>query len=202
MGFCERTTRLFVEFVVGEQRGDVGRCLLREPGVVEDLWGEGVRAVVEHELSEVVGNGGCLDAEVAKHGVREPAAEELDGVAVDTCAEEGCSAARTEGARRWEMGRDACGALDRGGGVAQGVGDVEGLDRAPATVVAVVVAVHVDGLVRWSSGQFEASGDAPERLAWAEEGVVIRTVAHLFASDGILLVVEHEGGVADSLHGV
>ena len=86
--------------------------------------------------------------------------------------------------------------------MAQGAGDVDGLDRTPAPVVAMVVVVHVDGLVRWSSCQFEASGDAPERFAWAEEGVVIRTVAHLFASDGILLVVEHEGGVADSLDGV
>ena len=66
----------------------------------------------------------------------------------------------------------------------------------------MVVVVHVDGLVRWSSCQFEAPGDASERLAWAEERVVVCTVAHLFASDGILLVVEHEGRVADSLYGV
>ena len=86
--------------------------------------------------------------------------------------------------------------------MAQGVGDVDGLDRVPAAVVAMVVVVHVDGLVRWSTCQFEASGDAPERLAWAEEGVVVRTVAYLFASDGILLVVEHESRVAYSLYGV
>ena len=98
--FASGATRLLAEFVVGEQRGDVGWCLFRDPGVVEDLWGEGVRAVVEHELGEVVGNGGCLDAQVAEHGVREPTAEELDGVAVDASAEESSGTARTEGARR------------------------------------------------------------------------------------------------------
>ena len=93
-------TRLLVEFVVGEQRGDVGGCLFREASVVEDLWGEGARAVVWHELGEVVGNGGCLDAQVAEHGIREPAAEELDGVAVDASAKESGGTARAERAHR------------------------------------------------------------------------------------------------------
>ena len=66
----------------------------------------------------------------------------------------------------------------------------------------MVVVVHADGLVWWSSCQFEASGDAPERLARAEEGVIVGTVACLFAPCGILLVVEYEGGAADSLQGV
>ena len=48
----------------------------------------------------IVGNGGGLDAQAAKHGVREPAAEELDGVAVDASAEESSGTARTERARR------------------------------------------------------------------------------------------------------
>ena len=137
--------------VVGEQRGDVGRCLLWEPGVVEDLWGEGARAVVEHELRKVVGNGGGLDAQVTKHGIRELAAEELDGVAVDSDAWESGGTARSEGARRQEVWRDAREALDGGGSVAQGVGYIDGLDRTPAPVLPMVVVVHVDGLVRWSS---------------------------------------------------
>ena len=86
--------------------------------------------------------------------------------------------------------------------MSQGACDVDGFDRAPASVVLMVATVHVHGLVRWSSCQFEAAGDAPERLARAEEGVVVGTMAHLFASDGILLVLEHERGVADSLQGV
>ena len=93
-------TRSRAELVVGEQRCDVGWCLFGEASVVEGLWGEGSRAVVEHELREVVGNGGGLDAQVAKHGIREPSAEKLDGVAVDASAEESGGTARAERARR------------------------------------------------------------------------------------------------------
>ena len=82
----DEVTRLHAELVVDEKRCDVGWCLFGEASVVEDLWGEGVRSVVEHELREVVGNGGGLDAQATKHGIREPAAEELDGVAVDAGA--------------------------------------------------------------------------------------------------------------------
>ena len=91
---------LRVELVVSEERCNVGWCLFGEASIVKDLWGEGVRAVVEHELREVVGNGGGLDAQVAKHGIREPVAEKLDGVAVDAGAEESGGTARAEGARR------------------------------------------------------------------------------------------------------
>ena len=56
--------------------------------------------MVEHELGKVVDNGGCLDLQVAEHGVREPTAKELDGVAVDASAEESSGTARTQRARR------------------------------------------------------------------------------------------------------
>ena len=64
----------------------LGGALFGEPGIVEDLRGKRVRAVVEHELRKVVGNGGGLDVQVAEHGIRELAAKELDGVAVDSGA--------------------------------------------------------------------------------------------------------------------
>ena len=83
--------------------------------------------------------------------------------------------------------------------MSEGAGDVNRFDRVPASALAVMVALHADGLVQWSSCQFEASGHAPERLVRAEERVVVGTVAHLLASDGILLVVKHEGGVANLL---
>ena len=44
---------------------------------------EGVGAVVEHALGELLGVDGVLDPEVPEHGVRFPAAEEHDGIAVD-----------------------------------------------------------------------------------------------------------------------
>ena len=70
-----------------------------EPGIVEDLRGKRVSAVVEHELRKVVGNGGGLDAQIAEHGIREPRAEELDGIAVCARTEEGGGTAWSEGAR-------------------------------------------------------------------------------------------------------
>ena len=90
---------LRAELVVSEERCNVGWCLFGESCVVEDLWGERARAVVEHELCKVVGNGGCLDAQVTEHGIREPPAKELDGIAVNACAEEGGGTAWSEGAQ-------------------------------------------------------------------------------------------------------
>ena len=48
---------------------------------------EGVGAVVEHLLGTVMSVNGGLDAEAVEHGVRLPAAEELDGVGIDASAE-------------------------------------------------------------------------------------------------------------------
>ena len=58
--------------------------------------------MVQHQLRKVRGMDGCLNAQVAEHGVRFPTPEELDGVLVDGGAEKGCSAARTKAARREE----------------------------------------------------------------------------------------------------
>ena len=85
--------RLVVELLMGEQSGHSWRGLLGEAGGSERLRGEGVAAVVQHELGIVVGYRRSLDAQVAEHGVRLPAAEKLDGAAVDAGAEEGGRAA-------------------------------------------------------------------------------------------------------------
>ena len=68
--------------------------------------------MVEHELSEVVGCRGGLDAKATEHGVGFPSAEELDGVAVDTCAQECGGASWAEGACGEESGLDSGGGLD------------------------------------------------------------------------------------------
>ena len=82
--------------------------------------------------------------------MREPPAEELDGIAVCACTQEGGGTTWSEGAHRQKVWRDARETLDGGGAVSQGAGNVDGLDRAPAAVLSVVVVMHVDGLVRWS----------------------------------------------------
>ena len=120
---------------------DVGRCFVGELGRSEGLGCEGVGAGVEHTLGEVAGMGCCLDAKVAEHGVRHPAAKELDVVAVDSGAQKGGGASR---AQRFggEQGRvDAGDVFGVCGGVAKGVGDVFRPDVVPFAVVAVVVVV-------------------------------------------------------------
>ena len=84
---------------MGEEHCNVGWHLLGEPCIVECLWGECVSTVIKHWLREVVGHGGCLDVQAAQHGIGEPAAKELDCVAVHTSAEEGGGAAWSKRAR-------------------------------------------------------------------------------------------------------
>ena len=60
--------------------------------------GEGIRTVVEHSLGKSTPMRGCLNAEVAEHGVRPPPAHEADVVGVNARHHQrGCSP-RTEGA--------------------------------------------------------------------------------------------------------
>ena len=117
---------------MGEQCGDLRWGLLGEATGFEVGGHEGVGAVVEHALGELLGVDGSLDPEVPEHGVRFPAAEEHDGVAVDVGAEEGCGPARAERAGRHLVGVDAGDVVDVVGGVSEGVGNVFGLDVVPS----------------------------------------------------------------------
>ena len=75
-----------VELLVSEDGSDARRDFLRDRcGGVVDAGGEGVGAMVEHELGKVLGR--SLDAEVLEHGVGFPAPEELDAVLVDARTE-------------------------------------------------------------------------------------------------------------------
>ena len=59
-----------VEFLVGDDFGHRGRDFARERlGMLLDAWREGVVAMVEHGLGEIVGGKSCLDTEVVQHGV-------------------------------------------------------------------------------------------------------------------------------------
>ena len=94
---------------------DLGGGLLRGAALGAGCGGEGVGAMVEHELGIVVSVGGSLDAKVAEHGVGLPAAQELDGVRVGPGAEEGGGATLSERAGREQFGGDACCLLEQGG---------------------------------------------------------------------------------------
>ena len=63
------------ELVVGEDVSHVGWGLLREVAIAVGLGVKGVGAMIQHLLSIVVGVSGCLDAEVAEHGVGFPASQ-------------------------------------------------------------------------------------------------------------------------------
>ena len=71
--------------------------------------GEGEGPMVEHLLSQAGCGCGCLDAEVAEHGVGVPAAEEADDIRIYLGAEEGGCTPRAERASGEEQGVDACG---------------------------------------------------------------------------------------------
>ena len=57
---------------------------------------KGVVAGIKHTLGVVVREGVSLDAQVAEHGIRLPAAKELDGILGDVGTEQGSGAARSE----------------------------------------------------------------------------------------------------------
>ena len=98
---------------MGEDVGHAGRGLFGEAvRLGMDSRGEGVVAMVEHALRKVAALDGGLNAEVAEHGVRFPAAEELDGVRIDAGAEEGGGPTWSERAGADQLGVDAGGVLD------------------------------------------------------------------------------------------
>jgi hypothetical protein len=80
-----------------------------------------------------------LDAEIAQHGIRFPAAKEHDGVLVDIGTEQGCSSARAERTGADELGIDAGAAVAGNGGMAQGIGDESRFDGGPVVDTGVVV---------------------------------------------------------------
>ena len=159
--------------------------------------GEGEGAMVEHSLGVVGGLGVSLNAKVSEHCITFPAAEETDGIGVDVGTEEGGGSTRTEGPGREEEGIDASGVGEISSTVAEGVGDMLGLDGVPASVERVEVLVK--RRVGRSIGPLEALGDPAESFDWAEERMGVGTVAHLFPADSILLVSEGQRGHGDGV---
>ncbi len=190
-----------VELLVSKDGSDAVRDLRRDrSGGVVDAWSEGVGAMVEHELGEVLGS--SLDAEILEHGVGLPTPKELDVFLVYACTEEGGCATRAERAGAEEPGRDASGRFEQGGGMAKGVGHKGWLYGVPASVTSVSVEVKVDRVLRGGIVDAEVSRNATEGLGRTEEGVVVGAVADLFAAHSILLVKERQRSMGDALDSV
>ena len=95
--------------------------------------------------------------DIREHGITFPAAEETDGIGVDVGTEKGGGSTRTQGAGREEEGIDAGGVGESSSTVAEGVGDMLGLDGVPALVERIEVLVERS--VGRSFGALEALGD-------------------------------------------
>ena len=157
-----------VELIMEHESVHRGGGLLREASGSIDAWREGVGAVVEHELSIVVGMRGSLNAQVAKHGIRLPAAKELDGILVDTGTKESCGSTRPQGPGGEELPVDASVTKEVLGRVLEGIADVRVLHTVPTAVRRVRVEVTEDGS-RWGSAPaMEARGDPAKSLGRAE----------------------------------
>ena len=111
-----------------------GRGLLWEAAGSVDAGSEGVGAVVQHELSIVVGMRGSLDAQVAKHGIRLPAAKELNGILVDPSTEKGGGTTRSQGTGGEEPPVYAGVAKEVPSRVLEGIADVRVLHTVPTAV--------------------------------------------------------------------
>ena len=146
---------------MGEQLGCSRRCngvsnvrwgLVRDVAVVIVGAVEGVGAMVEHLLGIVVQMGGSLNAQVAEHSVGFPAAQEHDGVLVDTSTEQGGG---TTGAQRTSadfLGVDTGDITGGSSGTSKNVGDHRGLDMEPGALRGVIVVVRVERSVRKGFG--------------------------------------------------
>ena len=68
----------------------------------------GVGAIVKHALGECMGLSHGLDTEASEHGIRFPAAQELNGVFVNLSAQEGGGTTWMEAASADEGRLNAC----------------------------------------------------------------------------------------------
>ena len=81
---------------MGQEMGNGRRSLGREGTISKPTRGKGVAAMVQHLLGVVGRLGVSLDAQVAQHGIRLPAAKEADGIGVNGGTQEGSGTTGTE----------------------------------------------------------------------------------------------------------
>jgi len=103
-------------------------------------------AVSQHAGDKLVDKWPGLDEEVTEHGVRFPAAQEVDHVWVNVSAEEGHGPTSSKGAGRDVVGGKSHGVVNCGGGHVEGCHDVFGEDATPA-LVGVIIGCQGD--IQW-----------------------------------------------------
>ena len=115
-------------------------------------------------------------------------------VAIDTGAQQGCGCSWPDASSRGERGRYACCWLEEGGCMSEGVGDELRLDSVPFPVIRMRVVVHVQRGIGCRFVLAQVATQVEESFGGAELWVVVGALADGFASHGILLVGEGEGG--------
>src|SRR5512137_2916019 len=134
---------VLIKLVMGQEFMNGNRSLQGGLLEAESLRVESVGTVGEHVLGEAGRE--SLDAKIAEHGIRLPAAQEHDDIAVNISTEEGSGTTRAEGTGADEGRVNASGGFTGPGSVAQGVGDILGLDSRPGTKLRMGV---VEGIQR------------------------------------------------------
>ena len=84
--------------------------------------------------------------------------------------------------------------MDKIASMTEGVCDKVGIDDASLLVLRVRVEVAMDRSGGGSLHLLQAEADPSCGFAWAQDGIVGRFVADLFATDHILLVIEFQRG--------
>ena len=156
---------------------------------------KGERAVLQHERREALCSGGRLGSEVAKHGLRAPAADQGYARGVLVGAEEGGSPARSQAPGGDAVRGDAGDRLHALGGLAQCSGHDR---RRDGDRVVLVVVVDVQRGVEARSMLEEVGHPAFESSHRADEGVAGGEVGDDFALYADLLgrVRERSRGAA------
>ena len=195
----QRPSLVVIQLNMIEKLGNGSGHLGRRVPVVVVLRGEGETSMAQHVASEVVGRSGGLYPKVAEHGVRLPSAQEHDVVGANVGAEEGSGPTRAQGAARETGGLNASGGRSAGGSPAQGVGYL-GWGNVNVTRFGMGSEEPVQRGCRRRLSAAEMVDKPAKRLGGAEKGVIGRAMPHLFAPDGILLVIELENSIGDAFN--
>ena len=153
---------------------------------------EGEVAPGGHGRGERGHEGGGLDVEIAKHGIRAPATDEANEVGVDLGAEESHGAARAEGAGLDIGGGEAIGGAMRGDKATEEGSHGAGSESVSDSVAADRGVEGVDGGGRRGAEEAEVADAANESADGAERGVTAEAMPDLFTTDSVLLGGEGE----------
>ena len=136
-----------------------------------------------------------LDTEVTQHGVRLPAAQELDGIRVNAGTQQCSGPTRPQGPggdqRRVNTGL----VLDLKGGVAESVGDEARRHIIPVSIVRAHMVV--ERCLGGSVVLLQVVCKPPSGLARAVERIICSGMTHFLTPNAVLLVREFQSRVMD-----